>query len=427
MIGADATEDADELPDWMQPLQTLSDIRDVQLRVEWVGIIDDLDHPCIFRQWLREHGQLISHLTVEVDISNDRLTLREFSEAAAPCRSIDLTIWHAYQVVDLADLAPVADSLQSLTCENHADRGYLRGSSAFSSMSQLADLHLAREEFGNEEPWHYLAMLTSLQQLELLDVSARGDPSPLSALTGLTCLNLGSHGFEADNHTPFSFSSLQPLSTLRQLKLLHLGGHACAATSLQGLSGLRNLELLEVDSFYGSKFVDLEGISPGLIELSIGFAPVLVSLAGMEGCTRLEKLTLSDCRGVSSLQPLMGLSSMTQLAASHCGVTSLEGLNSMAFQSLSLTCCLSLIHLSGIEHLSALKKLEVIDCGVTSLQPLSQLGQGLEKLSVLYCRGVQEEVLELPNVQQTSRVDVRYSKVKEVVLARGVRRYVPPN
>jgi hypothetical protein len=335
MIGAGALEDADQLADWMQPLQTLSGIPGVQLRVEWVGSIEDLDHPGTV-QWLKQHIQLISHITVLVDISNDRLKLREFSKVAAPCRSVDLTIWHAYQVVDLAHLAPLAGSVHRLTCETHADRGNVRGSSALSSMSQLVELRLVREEFGNEEAWGDLAKLTSLQQLELQRVSANGDPSPLSALTGLTSLSLQSHGIEADNEAPFSFSSLQPLSTLQQLKVLHLGSYACPASSLQGLAGLSKLERLKLS--YANKLRSLQGISPGVRELTLGNAPDLVSLAGIEGCTSMEKLSLDHC-GVSSLQPLMGFSSMTLFEASDCNVTSLEGLNSMALQSLSLTRC----------------------------------------------------------------------------------------
>jgi hypothetical protein len=41
------TENADQLPDWTQPLQSLSAIPGVQLRVTWGGKIADLDHPCI--------------------------------------------------------------------------------------------------------------------------------------------------------------------------------------------------------------------------------------------------------------------------------------------------------------------------------------------------------------------------------------------
>jgi hypothetical protein len=368
----DATDDADQLARWMQPLQTLSGIPGVQLQVELVGNVADLDHPFI-SQWLKQHGQLISHLAAKIHVSEDRLKLKDFSEAAAPCKSIDLSIRHSPSVVlDLTHLNPVLGSLQRLACQSF-ELGCMRGVSAFSSMSQLVALRLFLEDFGNEDPWGSLARLTSLQQLRL-GARASGDPSPLSALTRLSSLHLYRLDIGPGGQVPFSFSSLQPLSTLQQLEDLYLGGHACVATSLQGLAGLGNLRKLEfvVD---GGRLESLEGISSGVIDLIIRNAPDLVNLAGIEGCTRLEGLSLSRC-GVSTLQALSGLSNIDNLIVSACPVTSLEGLNGTSFQSLRLRYCSSLSKLSEVPHLSALKSLELIQCGVTSLQPLSQLGEG---------------------------------------------------
>jgi hypothetical protein len=144
----DATEGKYPLPDWMQPLQILSAIPSIQLRVDWVGSIRDRDHHFI-SQWLREHGHLISHLTADIDVSEDRLKLRQYCDAATPCRSIDLTLNQSYsQMVDLADLSPVASSLHKLRCRPFdSEWGSLRGASAFSSMSQLTALHLLQQDF----------------------------------------------------------------------------------------------------------------------------------------------------------------------------------------------------------------------------------------------------------------------------------------
>jgi hypothetical protein len=275
------------------------------MEVECVGMINDLDHPWI-AQWLKQHGRLISQLTMEVDVSADRLKLRDFFEAAAPCRSIDLAFTHfPNQMVDLADLAPIAGSLQGLNCEpNYIVWGSLRGTSAFNSMSQLTGLRLNSENLGNEEPWGLLARLTGLQRLSL-QVRASGDPSPLSALTGLSAVFLRSHPLEAGGGAPFSFSSLQPLSTLQQLVVLHLGDRACAATSLQGLAGLSSLKVLMLQSSEGEGLVSLEGINPGVVTLSMVGAVGLVSLAGIEGCTLWRS---SPCSIV--VFPLCSLSGM---------------------------------------------------------------------------------------------------------------------
>jgi hypothetical protein len=181
-------EDEDDLSDWMQPLETISGIPGAQLRVELVERILDLDHPFI-TQWLKQHGQHFSHVSLGVETSFG-LSLREFAEAAAPCRSINLDVSHD-EVVDLSDLDPVAGSLRSLTLEHGQSMSgsiLMSGNvNVFSSMSQLTALHLISEDLWAEEPWAVLAELTGLQQLSL-DVIASGDPSPLSALTGLIIL-----------------------------------------------------------------------------------------------------------------------------------------------------------------------------------------------------------------------------------------------
>jgi hypothetical protein len=244
----EGTQTGDQLSGWIQPLQTLSGIPGVQLRVEWVGSIARVDHPCM-SQWLRQHGHLISHLTMEVEISNARLKLRDFSQAAAACRSIDLTIKHLsdhFEVLDLSDHAAVAGSLHHLTCQPiEWEDGSLRGTSTLKLMSQLTALNCNRDDLGREDPWGILAMLTSLQRLHL-QVGASGDPSPLSALSGLTYLSLESLKPEVDDLTPFTFSSLQSLSTLQQLEELHLGEHACAFTSLHGLLQISSMSRCQV-------------------------------------------------------------------------------------------------------------------------------------------------------------------------------------
>jgi hypothetical protein len=415
----------DQLRDWVQPLQTLSSIPFVQLRVQWVGLIDDLDHPFI-AQWRKQHDHLISHLTLAVDVSQNWLKLKDFSEVVAPCGSIDLTICHwDNPVIDLAGLNSVAGSLRCLTFEpNGVTCGSLVGASAFNNMSHLIALHLQYKDFGIDEPWGSLAKLTSLQELTFTG-RAIGDPSPLSALKELTHLDLQSLDIEGDDPAPFSFSSLQPLSPLQQLEELHLGRHAFNATSLHGLAGLSNLKVLKLDiGGFGGRLKSLEGISPWVVHVSMADARRLQSLAGIEGCASMEKLTLEYC-GVSSLQPLGVLSSLKELVIDGCGLTSLEGLNSMSLQSLSLTYCKPLVQLSGVKHLSTLRSLEVRECyRVTSLQPLYQLGEGLQRLCVYNCTRVQEEVLELPHVQPTAEVVVVNSNVREVVLAGGERRDV---
>jgi Leucine-rich repeat (LRR) protein len=414
----DADEDAknDELLDWTQHLQTLSGIPGVQLRVEWGGSIVSQDL-FFLTQWLMQHGEIISHLSMQVQISEDRLNLRDFVKAAAPCKDLELSILHEHnESLDLAHLAPLAGSLGCLTCHCNrpGDLGIVRGLHVLSSLQQLTYLCLDNEDLGFEEPWEHLAKLTSLNRL-CIEVRASGDPSPLSALTRLSFLHLCS----LNDAAPFTFSSLQPLSTLQQLEVLELWSHSSTATSLQGLAGLTNLEKLELGLSVSGALRSLEGIGSEVADLSIYGASDLVSLAGIEVCSSLRRLFTSNC-GLSSLQPLRGLSSLTELTMSHCGLTSLQGLCSRSLQILELRHCSSLTSLSGIEQLKALNRVEVNDCGVTSLQPLSQLGGGIVYLIVQRCKKVQEVVLELPHIQTTCYVGVYGCSVRKLVLAGGV-------
>jgi hypothetical protein len=380
----------------MQPLQTLSGIPDVQLRVKWVDEIDDRDHP-LFTQWLRQHRQLISHLTADVEVSDGTLTLREFSEAAAACRSVDLEIRHDHEdVVDLSELDAVAGSLRRFKCEiwsSPAEASTLRGTSALKSMSQLTSLHFRNEDLGSEGPWGSLAELRGLQRLSLA-VAATGDPSPLSALTGLTYLDLKSLGLAAHGQAPFSFSSLQPLSTLQELQKLHLRGRACAVTSLQGLAGLSSLKLLEVHPT--GKLSSLEGISPGVIEVWVVDAQGLVSLAGIGSCTQLTALHCNTkdpiaeepwglLAMVTSLQQLSlavgatgdpsPLSALTRLTYLKARSKELGADNQAPFS------------FSSLKPLSTLQQLEVLylvdcACAATSLQGLAGLSN-LRRLALL--------------------------------------------
>jgi hypothetical protein len=411
-------EHEESLLQWTQQLKTLSGIPGVQMTVEWEHGYYDQDYSKA-HQWLRANGQSIKHLTVDVYVNEDKLKLRRFVEAAAHCRSIGLSIESHHLEVNLADLAPLAGSLDYVICDCGFDMDPGRLSSlSVLTIHQLTSLCLECVDFTNEQPWSQLAKLTTLNQLSL-QVCASGDPSPLSALTRLSSLRIYSPvGILAD---PFSFSSLQPLSTLQHLETLELHWDTCTATSLHGLAGLCKLTELKISGGLRS----LEGIGSGVIDLKVACASDFVSLGGLESCSSMKRLALAFCK-VSSWQPLKGLSSIEHLHLQFCGLTSLEalcGLPSTSLQSLTLYSCKAFLSLSGIEQLTALTTLSISKCqSVTSLSPLSQLGEGLQSLTVKNCSLVQEVVLQLPRVQITADVSMVCSNVREVVLAGGVRR-----
>ena len=66
-------------------------------------------------EWVKPHGHLMDVLTVKIHVEEGRLSLREFCESAAPCRSIELTVLqYSEEALDLSDLAPLVGSLVCL-------------------------------------------------------------------------------------------------------------------------------------------------------------------------------------------------------------------------------------------------------------------------------------------------------------------------
>ena len=307
--------------------------------------------------------------------------------------------------------------------------------SMLTSLSQLTALRLSSmPDLKKQDPWAPLAGLGSLKELSLR-VSASGDPSPLSALTGLTSLNLDNYRQRISGDI-FSFSSLQPLSTLQQLEVLKLGRDTCRATSLQGLAGLSRLTEVNV---WCEKLESLKGLSAGVTSLHLDGTWSLHSLAGIEGGVLLQELELS-CYRVTSLQPLATLSKLRVVSirdfsgpVREVSSSSMElfQASSSSLQSLSFYDCGGLdfydygglSSLQGVEKLTVLEALILSDCTTRmSLKPLSSLASGLTKLHIVGCSGVVEEFLELPHIQPTADVKVADSVVREMVLAGGVWR-----
>ena len=405
-----------------EQLQVMFGTPGLHLTLRYRAWITNSDH-VFMTKVLRPHGHLIDLLKASVRISTDGLVLQDFCTAVAACRSLDLTAWqYSGEPLNMGTLDPVAGSLVRLDL---ASAGFLfrelEGLSTVSSFSKLSSLSLRKLRLGAQEPWLWIAQLTNLKQLSL-QVAASGDPSPLSALTGLSSLDFRSCNVGQDALLiPCTFSSLQPLSALQELKELVLEGRACSAISLCGLAELSRLETLRLEA---PKLKCLEGLSTGLTALTLD-APRLESLASIEHLQGLQELNVRNC-DVTCLHPLAALGSLGALCigGAFTSLAGLEGNLCTCLHSLRLIYCLELKQLSGIEGLTALQQLMILGCGVISLQPLGNLVGGLRDLRVYECSMVQEEVLELPYTQPTAHVLIEYSIVKEVVLAGGIRRAV---
>ena len=403
-------------------LRVLFNIPDLRLTLRSDHEISNSDDT-LMTKVLGPHGHLIGHLSVR--INGDMLRLQDFCEAATRCRSLDLTVVSrvlSHELVNLSDLHPVAGSLVQFCWKDAALGAWyprsLEGVNSLSLLSQLTSLSLDNIDFRDEEPWIHLAALTNLKQLSLRG-AALGDPSALSALTGLSSLKI--HSSQVGYLLPCTFTSLQPLSTMHQLKELALLDQACSATCLHGLSGLSSLETLKLNA---PKLKCLSEVSTGLTSLTIKGA--LWSWDGIEELQSLRHLCVWRISH-RSLRRIVALGNLEQLSLIDGTFTSLTGLQGnmrTSLHSLTLEGCYRLVSLWGIEGFSALEQLKISDCKVISLQPVERLVGGLEALRVYDCRRVQGEVLELPYIQPRAIVRIARSKVKEVVLAGGVRKRV---
>ena len=391
---------------WEEPLRLLSRVCGLSLTVRLPSIAR-LNRPST-KQWLVEHSYLFEHLIADVRPDTPEWDFTDLLGAAASCRSLNLTGY---------------GSIRSKPGRVPYDIG---GFTGMSGLTQLTALKLHNFDM-YEDPWVILAALINLRQLGC-DLISDVDPSPLTALTKLTCLRISSTGRyhiengQGEEFAPFCFSSLQPLSALQQLQKLELDGGAYSGTSLKGLAGLPQLREFKQD--YGH-LLSLEGLGPGITSLSLWSVP-FSSLDGVEAATSLQRLVLYDIRP-PMLNPLASLSTLTELSitgnddpANDSQLITLRHLEGScsSLQHLLLNRCPNLQSLAGVEQLCNLNMLYLIVCNVTSLQPLAQL-TGLTTLYIENCKDVVDQCLELPHLKPEAVLTVSGTPV-EIVRAGGV-------
>ena len=392
-----------QLAVWEGPWQSLASVQDLQLtlRVQCLNWVQP--DAC---QWLNQHGHLLANFSTTVAVDSEHLTLQSFSEALAPCKALDLRVFHpSLAILDMSSLAALNSCLVKLEMSgNGAD---LRGVTTSAWLTKLTKLTIEYYSLTVEEPWPALAALSSLKHLQLA-VYARGDPSPLSALTGLTSLSISIEEGHGDDPLISSFSSLQPLSTMQQLVTLDLKAAACPAlTSLHGLAGLSNLLRVSVNhtNIKAWALRSLEGLPGGVEDVSLTGFDAVESMAGLESLSCLRSLE-TDWSGDASFQRLSGLSGLSSLIIRDCTLSQgtgsllclggIEGLGN-CLKELELKDCSSLRSLSGIEALTALESLFLYGCGITSLQPLANLAApGFKRIWISDCSAVEDRRLVLP-------------------------------
>ena len=278
---------------------------------------------------------------------------------------------------DISDLSPLSGMVGltrlSLWSNEIADL------SPLSSLTGLTTLELQNNDISDLSP---LSSLTGLTTLNLKDNDDISDVSPLSSLTSLRSLELSQNR---------SISDLSPLSGLAGLEVLHC--NRCSISDLSQLSGLTSLTHLQLDWLSRDAHnkpikLDLAGLQglTALEELSLGGAHVFNSnLTSLYGLTELAVISLSHGTLEGGLSALSGLTGLRVLNCGYCdirypappsGLTSLQDINCRECKTASLS------FLSG---LTSLRNFNCEGCGISDLTPLSGLTL-LESFSCSNCR-----------------------------------------
>lgn len=170
--------------------------------------------------------------------------------------------------------------------------------------------------------------------------------------------------------------SIEPLSQLTRLKMLHLSG-----TGITDLSPIRNLtELTDLDvSHTGISDMTTLKYALKLTRLNISRTEIL-DLSVIQRMQNLLFLDASRCKA-SDFSSITGLTVLTELDLSGTRIqnlTALKGLSQLTSLYLASTPVADLTGAEGLEHL---KSLDIDSSRVTNLAPLAGLGN----LEVLTC------------------------------------------
>ena len=217
--------------------------------------------------------------------------------------------------------------------------------------------------------------------------------------------------------------------------------------ALRDVIGASRSEILYSNMLWGvteftipASTTDLQDLTllPNLVKLTIS-GNKLASLAPLASLTRLETLTLTDCRFPSvDLSALAGLPVLHTLTLSDCGISTIEALSgaqSLTYLDLSKN---TIRNLEPIQDMTTLKELNLQHNAVTSLKALTQLTE-LETLNVSYnalttvspiSTSIKLRELKVDNNQLTnltgvdqlpllSHLSADYNKLKEVQVLSG--------
>ena len=229
----------------------------------------------------------------------------------------------------------------------------------------LTELHLDGTEL-TEADYQALQEFPALTSLEIRYPEGMGmsDLTPLSELTGLTSLNVRTWGL----------ASLEGIETLTRLEYLSLDGQEATFSSLDPLGSLTELRSLRLPIYASTLeiYADLTPLANCTKLESLELDHKIADLSPLAGLTQLVSLDISDgymgLSGYQTLEPLSGLENLASLSLRNYNIRNLSGLEGAhALQNLYIETQNQLTDISALRNLENLTNVTLIFDGQTNL------------------------------------------------------------
>ncbi len=202
----------------------------------------------------------------------------------------------------------------------------------------------------------------------------------------------------------YKIKNLKPLAILKNLKKLE-----CNHLYLKSLEGIGSLQKLKSLDFSHSKIISVKGIenAKNLISLYIPYSDSLISISGIENCTKMDSLVLL-CYGKINIQPISKLSELRYLNLGYY-TKSLKAISKL--KKLEFLNCESIKTLRPIKELYNLKVLNCASNSLRSLKPLKNLHK-LEKLNISNSRV--RTLRPLRNLTSLRDISIEFTRIRRL-------------
>jgi hypothetical protein len=268
----------------------------------------------------------------------------------------ELTLGCEYQLPEdtslITLLRPCYKSLKKLFLLERHNLNY-SDMKSLERFTYLTSLNIPFYPFLGNTALESIEKLTQLTELNLKGNKFNTKLKELGKLTNLTSLDLHEFRYVPDEE----FEFLKMLTNLISLKLFSCDGFN--HKGMKGLSSLPNLKSLHIGGS-GSNEKDLLGLEKltNITELALTyFSPTEFALESIQGLTNLTSLNLCYCKQPIDLQLLKGLKKLSSLNLFHCFVTNAEHLKELT----ELTTLIGNEDINNLDDLKNLTQLTYLD------------------------------------------------------------------